>query len=144
MNPGHLAPEPTDPNYRASQHYTIWNCPGKKGPEEGRLEQRLKGCRNFRTLETKKKSILPGNSRDGPGGAVDEGCQLNEPESKTKLILFSLQAEDNNPHRRDRAEGMEDRVPARSLLGQRPKDKESPHPKGLTVCGQRPRQWPQQ
>lgn len=55
---------------------------------------------------------------------MDEGCQLNEPESKTKLILFSLQAEDNNPHRRDRAEGMEDRVPARSLLGQRPKDKE--------------------
>ena len=45
---------------------------------------------------------------------MDEGCQLNEPEAKTKLISFSFQAEDNNPHRRDRAEGMEDRVINRS------------------------------
>ena len=73
---------------------------------------------------------------------MDKGCQLSEPEAKTKLISFSFQAEDNNPHRRDRAEGMEDRAPAMSLLGQRPKDKYSPHPKDLTVCGQRPWQWP--
>lgn len=65
----------------------MWNSPGKKGPGEGRLECRLTRYREFRKLETERKTIVQGNSMEnsietGPARAVeskDVGCMNQRP-----------------------------------------------------------------
>lgn len=83
VNPGHLALEPADLNYRSSRRYTIWNSPGKKAPEEEKVRTETKKVQKIQNIGDKTKAHYPGEHngkqhRHGPGCTVDRGCRLDK------------------------------------------------------------------
>lgn len=62
----------------------IWSSPGKKGPEEGRLEPKLRGCGESRKVETERNGMDQGNGMERSGGVTvcraQAGCWLDEAE----------------------------------------------------------------